>query len=437
MEHKKIAIYVRVSTEEQARTGYGLSDQERQCRKYLEIFFEDRQDDIELYKDDGYSAKDFNRPEIKRLIKEIEQKKVDTVIVFKLDRLTRSVIDVYTFISKIMELDCKLIAVLDHLDIHSANGRMFIGILSIIAQWEREVISERTLAGLEEMVAEGKYPYGGKRPFGWIINEQRYMDINPKEADILRWMAEQCIQNQSVNEIKEKLFEEKGIKMSWLTIKRLLTRKINIGIFFYHGKEYTDVIPPILDVDSYSKICEILDENKISRVNKTDYIFHRLVYCDCGYKMQQKSTYKASKEGTVIYYYYYCPRCNARVSQDVLFDELKDKILLLNNSTNHNENIKKIKSKLYKMEYKKKELYEEYKNDMILKEAYTYSINKIQSTENSLLKELSTLEKKLEDLSELTNEELYKIAHKIIDKIIIEPKNKKIKNILYKISKKT
>ena len=76
---------------------------------------------------------------------------------YKLDRLTRSVIDTYKLLYELQEHNCQLIAVIDQLDINSANGRMIVGILAVFAQWEREVIQERTLDGLQAMVNQGKY----------------------------------------------------------------------------------------------------------------------------------------------------------------------------------------------------------------------------------------------------------------------------------------
>ena len=158
-----IAMYLRVSTLDQARNGYGLGDQEVQCKKYIDLYYSD--DEVEIYKDDGYSAKNLERPEMARMLDDMKSGKIHTIIAFKLDRLTRNVVDTYKLIKQVMAYDCSLVAVVDRLDITSANGRMFVGLLSLISQWEREVISERTIAGLEQMARSGKYPCGGKAPY--------------------------------------------------------------------------------------------------------------------------------------------------------------------------------------------------------------------------------------------------------------------------------
>lgn len=100
---KFVAMYLRVSTFDQAHNGYGLGDQEVQCRKYIDLYFPN--DEVKIYKDDGYSAKNLSRPEMKRMLDDVYKRKIHTIVAFKLDRLTRSVIDTYKLIKTVMEYD--------------------------------------------------------------------------------------------------------------------------------------------------------------------------------------------------------------------------------------------------------------------------------------------------------------------------------------------
>ena len=432
MEEKRIGIYIRVSTEDQARTGYGLSDQERQCRKYAEIYFESRLKQIELYKDDGYSAKDFNRPEIKRLIKDIENGILDTIIVFKLDRLTRSVIDAYTFITKIIERNCALIAVLDHLDIHSANGRMFIGMLSIIAQWEREVISERTRAGLTEMVTEGKYPYGGKIPFGWKADADHRLSINKEDVEVLNWLADLCMEGTPIRKIRQRLKEEKHISLSWDQIKNYLIRPINIGKFYFQEKIYENIVPAIWTEKRQLEIIKALEDNQKLREDLENYPFQHLVYCQCGQKTECHSTYKQNSGGLAIYYYYKCPNCNQRISQSLLEAKLKQQILIIYGKKDKSKRCSTLKKRLYRINKKKEELYEEYLNENIPKESYIYSINRAHIEEQEILKELEHMEKKKISYDVLSNKEKYEMVHIVIQKIIVNTTSKEIIDVVWK-----
>lgn len=100
-----IAMYLRVSTLDQARNGYGLGDQEVQCKKYIDLYYSD--DEVEIYKDDGYSAKNLERPEMARMLDDMKSGKIHTIIAFKLDRLTRNVVDTYKLIKQVMMLAYK------------------------------------------------------------------------------------------------------------------------------------------------------------------------------------------------------------------------------------------------------------------------------------------------------------------------------------------
>ena len=119
------------------------------------------------------------------MLKRIKNDEYDEVIVYKLDRLTRNVIDVYHLLQMFLEMDVNLIAILDNLDIKTANGRLLVGMLAIIAQWERETIVERTNDGLMQMALEGKYPIKGF-PFGYYKDEKNFLYIDPKTRPIVR-----------------------------------------------------------------------------------------------------------------------------------------------------------------------------------------------------------------------------------------------------------
>ena len=141
----KAVAYIRVSTEDQANKGVSLSAQEEKIRSYALVY---DLEITELIKDAGFSAKNMNRPGIKNLISLMQKKTIEAVIVSKLDRLTRNIKD----LSEIVELSNKkgivLISVGEHLDSESAAGRMIVNMIGVIANWEREVIGERTATSL-------------------------------------------------------------------------------------------------------------------------------------------------------------------------------------------------------------------------------------------------------------------------------------------------
>lgn len=164
--YMKAIGYVRVSTVEQKSQGVSL---EAQAEK---IELQAKLSDYELIDsiiDAGMSAKSLNRPGIKTIIQMVKAKEVDSIIIYKLDRLSRNVSDLNYLIQLFNKYGVNLIAVKDAIDTQSAGGRMVINMLATISQWEREVIGERTSEALAYKKAQGQKT-GGSVPFGYRIS---------------------------------------------------------------------------------------------------------------------------------------------------------------------------------------------------------------------------------------------------------------------------
>jgi len=177
----RVAGYIRVSTEEQAKEGYSLDAQRDKL-----ISFCKSQDWtlVEIYVEEGKSAKDMNRPELQRLLSDAKTGQYDVILVYRLDRLTRSVMDLYTLLQTFEEYNVKFKSATEIYDTTTAMGKLFITIVAALAQWERENLSERVRFGMEELVRGGKWP-GGPAPYGYVWDGEN-MHIVPEEARILR-----------------------------------------------------------------------------------------------------------------------------------------------------------------------------------------------------------------------------------------------------------
>lgn len=178
----KVAIYVRVSTEEQAKEGYSIEAQKNRLAKFVES-----QEDWEIYDffiDDGYSAKDLNRPEIKRLVSGLKEKKFDVVLVYRLDRLVRSVLNLHELLEKFDKYDVKFKSATEVFDTTSAIGRFFITLVGAMAQWERENTAERVKMGMDTKALSGARN-GATPPFGYDL-ENGTLVINPIEAEVVK-----------------------------------------------------------------------------------------------------------------------------------------------------------------------------------------------------------------------------------------------------------
>lgn len=146
-EQKKViaGLYPRVSTEDQSRFGHSLDEQEDRLKKLCEF------KDYEIYKvyrEEGVSAKDTNRPKFKEMIQDMKDGKINKIIVYKLDRLTRSIQDLENICKMLEEYNCDLESVAEEINTGNANGKFFIRMLTILAQLEIERTSERTKFGL-------------------------------------------------------------------------------------------------------------------------------------------------------------------------------------------------------------------------------------------------------------------------------------------------
>lgn len=143
--------YVRVSTEEQAESGLSLESQEAKVRAHA--FACDRSL-ADVYKDEA-SAKNLDRPQIQNVLRLIAEGRVASLTVAKLDRLTRSVRDLAEILDLVKKHNVALVSVGESLDTSTAAGRMVVHMLGVVAQWEREVISERTIAALAVLKKRG------------------------------------------------------------------------------------------------------------------------------------------------------------------------------------------------------------------------------------------------------------------------------------------
>jgi site-specific DNA recombinase len=149
----QVVGYTRVSTAEQASEGVSLEMQAKKIDSYCDVKDWQLSDVIT---DAGQSAKSLNRPGMQGLIKMVQAGQVSTIIVYKLDRLTRSVADLDRLVKLFAKHDVALVSLQESLDATTATGRLMMNLLASVSQWEREVIGERTRDALQELKAQGK-----------------------------------------------------------------------------------------------------------------------------------------------------------------------------------------------------------------------------------------------------------------------------------------
>ena len=315
-EKKVAGLYIRVSTEDQAREGFSLPEQEKRLRamceyKGYEIY--------KVYKDAGISAKTGNsRPGFEELLQDIRDKKCNTIVVLKLDRLTRSVFDWEKIIRFLEENDAYLDCANDDINTTNANGKMISRILTSVSQNEIERTSERTKFGMVGAIKEGHIPH--KAPFGYKHENKKLIPNEATKDQVIRIfnLYYQGNSYQTISNLynKEKVFGKTNWKDS--TILKIIENPIYKGDFI-HGKRtknptyYEDVVEPLISKELWEE-CQV-QKKKNSRNYKRneDYLFLQKLKCPhCNRILAGKATRK--KNGS-IYYYYYCHDCKINIKE--------------------------------------------------------------------------------------------------------------------------
>ena len=163
--------YVRVSTEDQAREGISLDNQESKIRAYADL---NGFELVDVIKDEGLSGKTMDRPGMNRINAMIEAGEIEAVIVYKLDRLSRKTIDILNTLDAWEQKNIAFHSITDRIDTKTAAGKFLLTILSALAQMERDLISERTVDALAHKKRIGEWC--GRVPFGYKIEDNRLVE---------------------------------------------------------------------------------------------------------------------------------------------------------------------------------------------------------------------------------------------------------------------
>lgn len=226
----KAVGYVRVSTDEQAREGISLDNQVEKVKAFCKAKDWEL---VDIIADEGRSGKDLNRPGIQQVIRGCKKKAFGVLIVCKLDRLTRNVRDLGYLIQDVFEKNgVGFSSIADNFDTTTANGKLVLNVLGSVAQWEREIISERTREALH--FKREKRELYGMVPLGFDLEGDRLIP-NPKELDTVKYVKSLREKRLSLQKIANRLNLE-GIKTKlggrWFgsTVRYLLGNPIYQGI---------------------------------------------------------------------------------------------------------------------------------------------------------------------------------------------------------------
>ena len=332
MEEKKLCgLYMRVSTEDQAREGFSLPEQ----KERLEAFCKFKgYIIIDYYTDAGISAKTGNyRPEFERLKEDIKNNKINTIVALKLDRITRSIYDWEKLMNFLDEHNAYLDCANDEINTTNANGKMISRLLMSVSQNEIERTSERTKIGLAGAIKQGHIP--NQAPLGYKHEDKRLV-IDYSTKAVVERIFDLYYNGNSYQKISNILNEEQVLgKTNWRdsSIVAILENEIYKGDFV-HGKRtknptyYSNVVEPIIDKEKWEE-CQVQKKRNSRSYQRTlTYLFLQKLCCPkCNRILGGKAT---TKKNGHTYYYYYCNDCKITIKEKTIeeyFDTFIDELV--------------------------------------------------------------------------------------------------------------
>lgn len=329
----RCAVYTRKSTTEGLNQDFSSLDNQREsAESYIQsqknqgwILIPDH------YDDGGFSGSNTTRPALQKLMEDIRSKKIDAVIVYKVDRLSRSLADFVKLLQFFEENAVTFVSVTQHFNTQNSMGRLTLNILLSFAQFEREIISERTKDKMGAARKKGKW-VGGPPPFGYDIDKaNKRLVVNPKEAEIVRMIFGLYIQERSLLSVA-RILHDKGVatkayirkgkpagavRFKNTSIQLMIRNWTYVGKISYQDQVYPGLHEPIISEELFRQANEMLTNNRLergtSKNTKSIGLLSGLLRCkDCDVAMCH--TY--SKKGKFKYLYYVCLNALKRDRKD-------------------------------------------------------------------------------------------------------------------------
>ena len=339
------AIYTRKSTEEGLDKEFNSLEAQREA---AEAYIQSQQSEgwtrlQQTYDDGGFTGANMDRPALARLLTDIEQGQVDCVVVYKVDRLSRSLVDFARIMSEFDKHGVTFVSVTQQFNTSTPVGRLTLHILLSFAQFEREIISERTRDKKAASKRKGKWT-GGFLPLGYDLDPHGgRLVINPKEAERVREIFELFLELRSVDATVEELDRRGWTTKTWMTrnekphrgtpftggsLRRLLANPLYTGVVAYRGQSYRGEHPRIVEPRLWKRVHHSLAAltevvRKPDR-NRNGALLQGLVHCAvCGKPMSSTYTVKGERR----YRYYVCRSGNGDRCASVAAQTLEAAVL--------------------------------------------------------------------------------------------------------------
>ncbi len=325
----RCAIYTRVSTDEQATSEYSsLRRQEEVCRNYIDIHAEKGWKAAGLYEDGGYSGKDFHRPAIRELLEDVRNRKVDVIVTYKIDRISRSLKDFYEFWETLKEHGVTFVSATQHFDTSDSTGMLMLNILLSFAQFERELTRERTMSKMAGRAEKGLWN-GGNVPIGFTYDrETQTLRPDEREAAVIRFTFARVIETASpcvvANEANARGYRTKlrtitqrdgvrreigGKRFDEDQVTAIVRNPVYKGYMRYGGKLYRGNHEPIVSEEMWDRANRSIgvgrdNDNGMHYKDDHVHLLKGILKCGhCGLAMTPYPSGKKTKDGTPYLYY--------------------------------------------------------------------------------------------------------------------------------------
>lgn len=449
----RVGLYPRVSGHEQ-EDNYSIPEQIDRMKKYCEskdwmVY--------KIYTDPGYTGSNMERPGLQDMIKDCENGKIDMVLVYKLDRLSRSQKDTLYLIEDVFEKhNVGFASMTENFDTSTPHGKFIIGILSVFAQLEREKIKERTMIGKDSRAKEGKWHGGRWVPVGYDYIEGMLYP-NEYEAMQVRTIADLFLKGTPVRTI-ERMMTKKGYKHkhgAWdaKTIRRVLANPVNVGMIKNRDTWYKGLHDPILDQKTFDAIQQLMEKRReeYGAARPHQSLLGGILYCkNCGARYARQSyngtffyvCYSRSKKMKKMIKDPSCRNKNYRmeVLEKAILDEI-DKLAIDPNRVEEvrenrpvsdvSEKIKAITSEIAKIDTQISKVMDLYALGTIDLDVISDKVSALNQQKTALTKELDSMN--VPEKETMTTKEVMDIASLMKDDLSLEDKRNIVQTLIYYI----
>jgi site-specific DNA recombinase len=304
-------LYTRVSSRNQAEADYSsLETQRERLQAYCQS--QENYTVFRVYEDGGYSADSLDRPALKDMLRDVREGRLNCVLAYKIDRLTRSVRDFHVLMDLFDRCGVKFVSVTQSLDTQNPMGRLLRNVLLDFAQFEREMTADRTRDKMYQRAQKGLWN-GGNVPYGYAIENKRLI-VDTEEATRLRFMFHRFADSPSLTRLRGELhrqgwYTRSGKPWSKMALDHILRNPIYCGLIRFNEQRFKGEHEALIEEVLYDKVQSMRRDRshsatKLSRV----FLLKGLLRCsECGSWMTPHYTQKRHKDGSVYRIPYY--RC--------------------------------------------------------------------------------------------------------------------------------